>query len=422
MMSAALPPAAPGLPAVPSAGVPSGAPAEAGGESAPGGFARALDAAQTGHKDRGTPAAEGAVKPDAHPGREAAGGGTPRAAAEAAAPGARPATLAKAAAGKAAAAGNAPGATGRGGAPRTPDGGTLAADERAGGTAERNQTGREASAPAADPTADPAALLADLRARVSTGGEARTAAAALVGAEARPPASASPMAGRAQAGDGRQGKGVPAAVGTGPASLAPGAAETDARTLLQSWTDAQTPSSSETPAARADASGTPLAPALPALLPAAASGGAAAMAEARLAAAPGSAEFSSQLGAQLTTFVREGVQQARLHLNPAELGPVTVRIQIDGQAAQVHMAAEHALTRQALEQSMPLLAGNLREAGLTLSGGGVFEQPRQRDGGDTPGQPGTGNGSAPGGERGAAVPLHGAAGAPARRGVVDLVA
>ena len=124
-------------------------------------------------------------------------------------------------------------------------------------------------------------------------------------------------------------------------------------------------------------------------------------------AAPGSADFSSQLGAQLTTFVREGVQHARLHLHPAELGPVTVRIQIDGQAAQVHMAAEHALTRQALEQSMPMLAGSLREAGLTLSGGGVFEQPRQRDGGDAPGLE---------------APRRATPAAPARRGVVDLVA
>jgi flagellar hook-length control protein FliK len=143
-----------------------------------------------------------------------------------------------------------------------------------------------------------------------------------------------------------------------------------------------------------------------------------------LAAPPGSADFSSQLGAQLTTFVREGVQHARLHLHPTELGPVTVRIQIDGQAAQVHMAAEHALTRQALEQSMPLLAGNLREAGLTLSGGGVFEQPRHGDGGDAPGQRGggSGSGSTPGGERGPEAPLRTTTGVPARRGVVDLVA
>ncbi|HSQ73431.1 MAG TPA: flagellar hook-length control protein FliK, partial [Rubrivivax sp.] len=178
------------------------------------------------------------------------------------------------------------------------------------------------------------------------------------------------------------------------------------------------------PAARTDASVTLLTPPLTGLPPAtqAAGGSAAPSGEARLTAAPGSAEFSSQLGAQLTTFVREGVQHARLHLHPAELGPVTVRIQIDGQAAQVHMAAEHALTRQALEQSMPMLAGSLREAGLTLSGGGVFEQPRQREGGDAPGQRDAGTANARGSERSPETPRHTPIDAPARRGVVDLVA
>jgi flagellar hook-length control protein FliK len=88
-----------------------------------------------------------------------------------------------------------------------------------------------------------------------------------------------------------------------------------------------------------------------------------------------------------------------------------------------------ASTRQALEQAMPALAGSLREAGLTLSGGGVFEQPRQpqpeadagrSDGrGGREGSPGRGEtaaGSADGG-------LAAAAGTPLRRrGVVDLVA
>ncbi len=100
-------------------------------------------------------------------------------------------------------------------------------------------------------------------------------------------------------------------------------------------------------------------------------------AEANLSAPPGSADFGVQLGAQLTTFVREGVEHARLHLHPAELGPVQVRIELDGTTARLHLSAEHADTRQALEQALPQLAGSLREAGLTLSGGGVFDQGRQ---------------------------------------------
>jgi len=140
--------------------------------------------------------------------------------------------------------------------------------------------------------------------------------------------------------------------------------------------------------------------------------------EAHLPATPGSAEFSTQLGAQLTTFVRDGVQHARLHLNPAEMGPVTVQIQLEGQSAQVHMAAEHGLTRQALEHSMPLLAGSLREVGLTLSGGGVFEQPRQ----PREGAPGGTGGSRSGDDISAESAPHPAAAAVRRRGVVDLVA
>jgi flagellar hook-length control protein FliK len=105
-------------------------------------------------------------------------------------------------------------------------------------------------------------------------------------------------------------------------------------------------------------------------LPAAASDG-------RIAASPGGPEFAPQLAAHISTFVRDGLLHARLELNPGEMGPLTVQIQLDGNAARVHLAAEHAGTRAALEQAMPQLAGSLRENGLTLSGGGVFEQPRQ---------------------------------------------
>ena len=152
-------------------------------------------------------------------------------------------------------------------------------------------------------------------------------------------------------------------------------------------------------------------------------------AHAHLGATPGSPAFATQLGAQLTTFVREGVQHARLELHPLELGPVTVQIALDGSLARVNMAAENAATRQALEQAMPALASSLREAGLTLSGGGVFEQAGQPHNGS--GAAGSGSGGN-GGERGAAGGAPGAsheAGpgprlpeAARRRGVVDLVA
>lgn len=185
--------------------------------------------------------------------------------------------------------------------------------------------------------------------------------------------------------------------------------------------EARTPAAAEARAAGAEQTALPL----PAQTALATGVSASAPAEARIAATPGSADFATQLGVQLTTFVREGIQHARLELHPTELGPVTVQIQIDGNAAQVNLAAEQAPTRTALEQALPQLAGSLREAGLTLTGGGVFEQPRQPQADGGRGDGSTRSGSDNRSERDSAErasvttePLA----APRRRGVVDLVA
>lgn len=141
-------------------------------------------------------------------------------------------------------------------------------------------------------------------------------------------------------------------------------------------------------------------------------------ADPRIAESVHSPGFPSALGAELSLLVQEGVHEARLQLNPAEMGPITVQIQIDGQNAQVVMAAEQALTRERLEQALPALAGALQDSGLTLTGGGVFQQPRQA-------QP---QASAPGPRGGTAAgePVPAEAAAPLRRSVaaggVDLYA
>lgn len=112
-------------------------------------------------------------------------------------------------------------------------------------------------------------------------------------------------------------------------------------------------------------------------------------------------EFREALGVQVSVLARDGVQQAELHLNPAEMGPISVRIELDGQQAQVNFGVDNATTRALVEAGMPELASALREAGLTLSGGGVSEHARgqsgetgsaPRDGDRPPGHPGQGRG------------------------------
>ena len=101
-----------------------------------------------------------------------------------------------------------------------------------------------------------------------------------------------------------------------------------------------------------------------------------------------SPHFADALGVQVSVLARDGVQHAELHLNPAEMGPLSVQIALDGQQAQVHFGSDSAQTRQIVETGLPALAAALREAGLTLSGGGVSQHaPGQRQGtkpGSTP--------------------------------------
>ncbi|MDB6000434.1 MAG: hypothetical protein JWP52_2133 [Rhizobacter sp.] len=100
-------------------------------------------------------------------------------------------------------------------------------------------------------------------------------------------------------------------------------------------------------------------------------------------------EFAQSLGVQVSVMARDGVGHAQLHLNPSEMGPIAVKIVMDGSQAQVDFTAASAHTRQIIEAGLPELAAALKDAGLTLSGGGVFDQSRHpaRDGGGAGGHP-----------------------------------
>ncbi|WP_372527670.1 flagellar hook-length control protein FliK [Piscinibacter sp.] len=93
-------------------------------------------------------------------------------------------------------------------------------------------------------------------------------------------------------------------------------------------------------------------------------------------------EFRSALGVQVSVLARDGVQHAQLNLNPAEMGPISVQIALDGTQAQVDFGADSATTRQVIESGLPELAAALRDAGLTLSGGGVSQHSKGRSHGD----------------------------------------
>jgi flagellar hook-length control protein FliK len=134
-----------------------------------------------------------------------------------------------------------------------------------------------------------------------------------------------------------------------------------------------------------------------------------------------SPSFAPALATQVRWLVHEGVSQAQLKLHPAEMGPVSVRIVLDGREARIDFGADVAATRQVLEASLPVLAAALDDSGIRMTGGSV------RDGQGHP-QHGHQPRGAPGGRSAATDPAAGhdtgtaTAAAREARGLVDLLA
>lgn len=88
-----------------------------------------------------------------------------------------------------------------------------------------------------------------------------------------------------------------------------------------------------------------------------------------------SPQFADALGVQVSVLARGGIERAELQLNPVSMGPLAVQITLDAGQAQVHFGSDSAQTRQIVEAGFPALAAALRDAGFTLSGGGVSQHP-----------------------------------------------
>ena len=98
-------------------------------------------------------------------------------------------------------------------------------------------------------------------------------------------------------------------------------------------------------------------------------------AQATLPMPPHAPTFAPALGQQIEVWMKGGVQHAEVQLNPQDLGPIRVKIEMEGAHARVQMSADVQSTRDALQQAMPQLSEQLGQVGLSLTGGGVSDQP-----------------------------------------------
>ncbi|NOQ93129.1 MAG: hypothetical protein GQ547_00670, partial [Methylophaga sp.] len=86
------------------------------------------------------------------------------------------------------------------------------------------------------------------------------------------------------------------------------------------------------------------------------------------------------LSSRVVWMAREGVQQVELRLNPANLGPVDVKLHMNNDQANVTFVAQNAATRDALEQALPRLRESFQENGMNLANADVSEQASEQEG------------------------------------------
>lgn len=94
---------------------------------------------------------------------------------------------------------------------------------------------------------------------------------------------------------------------------------------------------------------------------------------------PGANGWGDALGDRVIMMAGQRLQTADIRLNPADLGPLRVQVSVDDGSVSVNFHAQHALTRDAIEQALPRLRDLLGDNGLALADASVSDQgaPRQ---------------------------------------------
>lgn len=104
-------------------------------------------------------------------------------------------------------------------------------------------------------------------------------------------------------------------------------------------------------------------------------------------------DFAETVGSRLTWMAEQKIGHAHIRINPAELGPVEIRMRLDGDRVHADFSSGQAEVRQALESSLPRLRDMLAAQGFSLGQAGVGDhgQPPSSDarggGSGTPGHP-----------------------------------
>ncbi|PCI43547.1 MAG: hypothetical protein COB51_11435 [Moraxellaceae bacterium] len=87
--------------------------------------------------------------------------------------------------------------------------------------------------------------------------------------------------------------------------------------------------------------------------------------------------WSEALSDRVMVFVKERVSMAKIHLEPAQLGPIQVKITMHNDQASVVFVSNNALTRESIESAIPRLREALDQNGINLADVNVQHQEKR---------------------------------------------
>ncbi|MEN4923103.1 flagellar hook-length control protein FliK, partial [Achromobacter spanius] len=96
----------------------------------------------------------------------------------------------------------------------------------------------------------------------------------------------------------------------------------------------------------------------------------------------GATHWGTELGQQMVMMssnARQGMQTAELRLDPPDLGPLRVSLNLSDGVASASFVSAHASVRQAIEVALPQLQQALAQAGISLGQTSVGEQAAQQE-------------------------------------------
>lgn len=104
------------------------------------------------------------------------------------------------------------------------------------------------------------------------------------------------------------------------------------------------------------------------------------------------ASWGDRLNERVVMMANNRLQNVDLRLSPAELGPLRVKVSVEDGTASVSFVAQHAVTRDAIEQALPRLRTLLEQNGIDLGNTSVDQHSPEQgaahaeaDGGDASG-------------------------------------